>query len=238
MTANVTLLVQPEDLELGELEIEGDAYRHLVRARRMGIGDAVRLVDGAGRARWSRLVTIGAQRARLRLGDPAPPNESRRQVQLVVASLRRERASWLVEKATEVGVRAIRFVNAERAPREFGRSALDRLSRVAAAATEQCHRSRVPEITGTHEWQELPELLAGSVARWLLDPRAPAVTPVAGGGPLSILIGPEGGWTDAETSRLRALGCQCIGLGPRVLRIETAALVGAALALLPDRTTV
>ena len=234
----VTLLVSPEMLEKSDFEIDGDQYRHLVRARRLEVGDSVRVVDGEGRARWSQLTTIGASRARLKVGDPAPANESGRAVQLVVATLRRERASWLVEKATEIGVNAIRFLNTERAPREFGQAFLDRLTRVASAATEQCGRARVPTVGGTHPWHDVQRLLEGSVGKWLLDPGAAAFTPVGGGGALTIMVGPEGGWTDQEVEELRSLGCQCLGLGSRVLRIETAAVVGATFALLPDRTSV
>jgi 16S rRNA (uracil1498-N3)-methyltransferase len=234
----ITVLVTPRELDAGEARIEGDAYRHLFRARRVAAGEPVRAADGRGRARWGEVARVDRRSATLALGDPAPPNEPPWRLELIVAVPRRERASWLVEKVTEVGAAAVRLVAAERAPRDYGPGSLDRLRRVAAAALEQCHRAAVPEITGIHPWSELPQLLAGAAARWVLDtgsgarPAAAALAPPANGETGALLIGPEGGWTDPERQELAALGCVPVGLGERVLRVETAAVAGAALLLL------
>jgi len=258
----ITVLVAPEDLAGAEARIEGDAYRHLFRARRLAVGDRLRAVDGRGGARWAEVAAVGRGGATLALGGAAPANEAPFALTLVVAALRRERASWLVEKATELGVAAIRFVASEHTPREFGGGTLGRLERVAAAALEQCHRARRPEISGVHPWPEVPALLAAAGApdgrrRWILDDAPGALTPAGGfAGPsaegarmrssvaslasavhapavgsAALVVGPEGGWTDAERAELAALGCVAITLGPRVLRVETAALAGAALVL-------
>lgn len=155
----ITVLVTPEELAAEKAEVTGDAYRHLFRARRVAVGDRLRVVDGRGAARWAQVVAVDRRRAELALGDPAPSQEPERRVELLVAAHRKERASWLVEKATELGVAAVRFLQTERTPREFGEGTFDRLRRVAGAAVEQCHRARLPEITGMHRWDELAELL-------------------------------------------------------------------------------
>lgn len=220
-----TLLV-PEGIAGGELRVEGEAYKHLFRARRLAVGDRLRVVDGQGRARWAEVARIDRSGAVLSLGEPAPANEPTVRLDLLVPTLRPERASWMVEKVTELGVRAIHFLHTERAPRHFGAGTLDRLRRVAAAALEQCHGACLPEITGPHDWRELPELAGQAEARWLLDPEAEVAgwgSPAASG---VLLIGPEGGWSGRERDELRAAGWRAVGLGPRVLRIETAAVVG------------
>ena len=94
--------------------------------------------------------------ATVALGEPAPAHEPALHLELLVPTCRPERASWLIEKATEVGVAGIRFLNMARAPRDIGSGIFDRLRRVAVSAVEQCHRSRLPEITGPHEWRDLP----------------------------------------------------------------------------------
>lgn len=223
----ITHLVPPAALDAGEVEIEGDAYRHLFRARRLEKGATLRLVDGAGRARWGEVARLDGRRAFLAVGAPAPENEPVRRLELVVASLRRERASWLVEKATELGVAAVRFLGSERAPRAYGEGTLERLDRVARAAVEQCHRSRLPEVTGVHGWDELPALVEGFEHRLALDPQGSAWA-TRGQGPVVVLVGPEGGWSAAEKDALVHLGAALTALGPRVLRIETAALAAAA----------
>lgn len=234
----ITVLITPRELEAGTARIEGDAYRHLFRARRVAAGEAVRAADGRGRARWGEVARVDRRSATLTLGEPAPANEPPWCLELVVAAPRRERASWLVEKVTEVGAGAVRLVASERVPRDYGPGSLDRLRRVAAAALEQCHRATLPDITGIHPWSELPDLLAGAGSRWVLDtvpgarPAAEALAPPAAGSAGALLIGPEGGWSDAERGELVALGCVPIGLGERVLRVETAAVVGAGMLLL------
>lgn len=227
----VTLLADPGRFGASELRVAGEPYKHLFRARRLAVGDRVRVVDGDGRARWSEVSRVDRAEAILALGEPAPDNEPRFGLILLVPTLRPERASWLVEKATEIGVAAVRFLHTERAPRDFGAGAAARLRRVAASAVEQCHRSRLPEISGPHEWRDLPGLAAGAEARWVLDTAAePGWGEIQTSG--ALLIGPEGGWSDRERETLRAAGWSAVSLGPRVLRAETAAVVGAAMVLL------
>ena len=234
----ITLLVDPAEFDGEAAGIEGEAYRHLFRARRTEVGERLRVVDGHGRARWGKVARVGRQDARVALAEPAPSQEPAVWVELLVTTLRPERAAWLVEKATEVGVAAVRFLNSVRAPRTFGGGTAERLRRVAAAAVEQCHRSRLPEVTGPHDWEEVGRLAAACGARWLLDVasgetapgwRQPAERAGAAG---AVLVGPEGGWAPEERDELLAAGWTPVGLGPRVLRAETAAVLGVALMVL------
>ncbi len=228
----VTVLLSPGDLERAQVELRGTTYRHLFRARRLPRGVVLRAADGRGRARWGEVTRVGRASASLVLSDAAPANEPPLHLELIASPPRPERAVWLVEKATELGAAAVRFVTSERSPRAFGKTVLERLARVAAAALEQCHRSRLPEVTA-HAGDELEELLRNLPSRWVLDPgaAAPALVALRPAAPTAILVGPEGGWTDAERATLVALGCRLLGLGPRMLRIETAAVAAAAVLL-------
>ncbi len=252
----ITLLVTPSSFDASEIRVEGEPYRHLFRARRVAAGEELRIVDGQGRARWGRVARVDRTTATLALGGPAPDREAAFRLDLLVPTCRPERASWLVEKATELGVFAIHFLNTARAPRELGGGTLDRLRRLAAAAVEQCHRSRLPEITGPHPWSEIGRL-AGGGSRWFLDPEAgdessvgaalcgrpgndPETEPGGGhtGPPLqdsaagTLLVGPEGGLSPEERRELLDTGWVSMALGERILRLETAAVAGAALILL------
>lgn len=235
----ITHLVNPDDFDRGEAAVEGDAYRHLFRARRLARGDRVRLVDGHGRARWAEVAAVDRRRAVLVLGGDAPSNEAARSLELLVAALKPERAAWLVEKATELGVAAVRFLESARTPRRYGSGNLERWRRVAAAALCQCHRARLPEVSGVHAWDEVPELLGRAAESWYLHPgeREPPDSPSPSGvrgerG--AVLVGPEGGWSAAEAAELEGLGARPVALGPRVLRVETAALAAAVRFLLPS----
>jgi 16S rRNA (uracil1498-N3)-methyltransferase len=222
-----TVVVRPEELHGDEVVVEGATYRHLFRARRLASGDRVRLVDGRGAARFATVGEVGRSRAVLAAGAPAPGNDPARRVELLVAAPRPERASWLVEKATELGVGAVRFLASERAVRGVDERALARLARVAAAALEQSGGARLPELSGPHGLDALPTLVADAAA-WCLDPTAEGPLEGGGAGRAVVLVGPEGGWSDADLAAIRAAGVTRATLGSRILRVETAAIVAAA----------
>lgn len=232
----LTLLTDPARFAGDELGVEGDAYHHLFRVRRTAVGERVRVVDGRGHARRAEVVRVERKTASLSLLEEAPANEPAFALHLLIPTLRPERAAWLVEKATEVGVLAFHFFQSERAPRSAREEAVERLARVASSAVEQCHRSRLPEIFGPHPLAGLLERLdrIDAESRWVLDPQAGAARlPAPASGTGALLVGPEGGFSETERARIAAAGFTPVGLGPRILRIETAAVVGAAAILLP-----
>jgi 16S rRNA (uracil1498-N3)-methyltransferase len=226
------LLVGAAELSGAEVVVEGEPYRHLFRARRLDRAARLRLVDGAGRARWAEVIAIDRQRAVLRLLDAAPAHDPARRIELLVAMPRPERAAWLVEKATELGVAAVRFLASERSVRDVDGRGLERLRRVAASALEQCGGARLPDLSGPHELAALPGMLPAGTALWLLDPGAGAPLPGAGEGAAAVLVGPEGGWSSAEADALAAAGARRVTLGERILRVETAAVAAAVRLLL------
>lgn len=237
--AMVTLIVAPGDLERARVEVTGDDYRHLFRARRLAVGDRLRIVDGRGNARRAEVERVSRRSAELAVVGPAPTHEPTCRLELWVAALRAERASQLVEKTTEIGVFAIRFIASERTPRQYGVAHLERLRRVAAAAVVQCHRARVPEIAGvdpsevwTRRLQELPASWDRSLLHTASHAESTAASWPGDHDAGVVLIGPEGGWSDAEAAELERLGCRAVHLGPRILRVETAAVVAAARFLL------
>lgn len=229
---SVTLLVEPADLDGSELVVDGEAYHHLFHAARVAAGAAVRVVDGRGRARHGEVATVERRRAVVVLGTAAPSREPRLRLELLTAAPRPSRASWLVEKGTELGVRAFRFLDCERSARPLDSAALDRLRRVARAAVEQCGRSWLPELTASHR---LDEALGGDFAATIvLDPDAPVGAGEVERGAiasLALVVGPEGGFTPAELDCVRRSGARALRLVPSLLRVETAALAAAAWAL-------
>ncbi len=228
-----TLLAAHDLSSLERLTVEGDDYRHLFRARRLAIGDALRVVDGQGGAREARVESVTRSEATIVLGGEVQTLEPEFDLELLVAAPRLERATILVEKATEIGVSAVRFFASERTPREYGERNLERLRRVAEAAVEQCGRSRRPEVDGVHPWSRLESMLVGKQCRWVLSPGGEPWRGRPKGRSGVVVVGPEGGLSDREIEQLETLGCRSMDLGPRILRVETAALAAAVLCLLP-----
>jgi 16S rRNA (uracil1498-N3)-methyltransferase len=229
-----TLLVTRAELDAAEIAVEGDAFHHVFRAARARVGEAVRVVDGEGRAREGLVTGIERRRGSVRLLGEAPSREPRLRLELLVAAPRPSRASWLVEKGTELGVSSFRFVDTERSERPLDESDAERLRRVARAAVEQCGRSRLPEIVRS---RPLAETLAhvATARTFALDPGAmagPAGLDAGAAPRAAVLIGPEGGLTRAELDAALGAGATAVRLGRAVLRVETAALAAAAWLLL------
>jgi 16S rRNA (uracil1498-N3)-methyltransferase len=139
---------------------------------------------------------------------------------------------WLVEKTVEAGVGAIVPLAAHRSVRkEAGPNAIRRWRRAAVEAAKQCGRADVPDVAE-------PTTLADALARTSTALRLVA-TPgstsrvadlVVGAGPVAIFVGPEGGFEPGESEELARGGATPFGLGPMILRVETAALVAVHLA--------
>jgi 16S rRNA (uracil1498-N3)-methyltransferase len=203
---------------------------HHLRVRRARDHESVEVLDGAGLRGTGLLIQAGKQwlvevRA---AGREAPPPE----LTLAVAAGDRDRFSWMVEKAVELGVTGI-------VPLETARSAgvatglkgahLRRLRRVTLESLKQCGAAWAPQVEEPVSLDEfLHRPLVGS--GWLADRSGAPPPSLMNHGPLTVVIGPEGGLTDAERAALIAAGYVGVVLGPHTLRFETAALAATAAA--------
>lgn len=236
-----TVVVSPIEFDGTECELHGDAYHRFVRVKRLRGGESVRVVDGEGRARRGVVARVDRARAVIALAGAEPSRESALRVEVVVAPPEPSRAAWMVEKLTELGVASIRFVATERSARsgEATAAQLARLRRVAHAAVEQCGRAALPELTAA---DSLASTLADERPRFVLDPSGEAADRLVAidaarcpGLRLSLYVGPEGGFDEGELARFDAAGVGRISLGDRILRVESAAVVAAALVLVTFR---
>jgi 16S rRNA (uracil1498-N3)-methyltransferase len=214
----------------GRATLEGDEARHLIRVRRVAVGELVELFDGRGSAYRAEVVSIGRDRAVLAIvesfeGDRPPSFR----LTLATAVPKGERFDWLVEKATELGVARLIPLVTERSVVDPRSAKLDRLRRVIVEASKQCRRNRLMDLEPPTAWDSL--LQAAGSTRWIAHPGAPGMVSTGlrpGTGSAILAIGPEGGFSDAEVARGIEAGWRTVGLGSTILRVETAALAGAS----------
>lgn len=217
-----------------------DVAHHAERVLRLRAGDAVVLFNGNGGEYPGRIETLG-RIGRVRLDTWRPvERESPLAVCLAQSMPAADKMDWIVQKSVELGVAAIVPVVSSRSiVRLSGDRAakrIDHLRRLAVAACEQCGRNRVPPVD---DLLPLPHFLATQPERpgpkLVLSPGASTRLRElpSPDGALTLLVGPEGGFTEEELRAACACGFQPVALGPRVLRTETAGL--AALAALLAR---
>ena len=223
------------------LELDNDKARYLGRVLRLRIGDGLLIFDGEGNEYAATIGAIGKTSATLRIGSKtASRTETGLRVHLVQGISRAERMDFVVQKATELGVKRITPVLTEygvvKLDAERAEKRRDHWQKVAVSACEQSGRVRLPLIdtpTPLNAWfGNKPEHVD---AELILRPGA--TTPLARiDAPetkVCVLIGPEGGFSDTEYEDALVAGFRPVSLGPRVLRTETAAV--AALAILQSR---
>jgi 16S rRNA (uracil1498-N3)-methyltransferase len=208
---------------------EGQAH-YLANVMRRSVGDAVILFNGRDGEWAARIGALSRKAVVFELGEMLRPQAAEPDCWLCFALLKRTKTDLVVEKATELGVSRILPVVTARTQADHVN--LDRLRAIAIEAAEQCERLAVPEIMAP---MALPALLAEWPAArnlFVADERRDAPTLRFSSEPAALLVGPEGGFTDAEVAAIGANPkFSRVSLGARILRAETAAIAGLALLL-------
>lgn len=216
---------------LGEdvrVELDPGQANYLGNVMRLGVGAELLAFDGDSGEWLAHIAEASKKRMTLTVERRTRTPESIPDIWVAFAPVKRAQTDWLVEKATELGAARLVPVMTQRTVAE--RVKLERLEAIAIEAAEQCGRTILPEIA-----EPLP------LARFLQERNVSRTLYFAdeGGGeratdtfkssPATILVGPEGGFTDEERAAVRAApNAIPISLGPRILRAETAALAALA----------
>ncbi len=223
-------LVTSELLASDRAVLTGAELHHL-RVRRLRVGSQVVLGDGQGHQRHGTIIALDRQRAVVALDPALPANlESPLRLVLAQATLKAEKMDLIVEKATELGVHEIVVFTSQRSLGHPSAERQSRWQRIARSAAKQSQRAVIPAIVGPlafevvltrSEEMRLLFCARGSVSSLMDFPQAPRDA--------LAVIGPEGGFADAEMASAAARGFRLVGLGPRTMRAETASLTAAAL---------
>lgn len=215
-------------LAAGERIVLDRDEQHHARVVRVRDGEEVEVFNGRGDAFFA---TWSADA--LQLTKAAPDREARGELHLAMAIINLDKFDLVLQKATELGVRSIIPLETDRVEirAERYRGKAERWQRIVFEAVKQCGRSRIPSIEAP---QTFDDVVARAGLKILFDadaPEHPETAPPRT--PATLLIGPEGGWSERELATAREAGCTFERLGIRRLRAETAAI--AAVTLLAAR---
>jgi 16S rRNA (uracil1498-N3)-methyltransferase len=225
-----------DEIRDGAAALTDEDAAHLTRVLRVQPGQQFELSDN--REVWLAEITEARKsRVEFRVLEAIPASPALPPIHLFAALFKFDRYEWMIEKVTELGVTRIVPVETERSERglfEAAHKRVDRWRKIAREASQQSRRTRMPVIDDAIKFRRV----RAEGARYLLDEMPGTVklqiTPhgdTPGDATVSLLLGPEGGWTDEERSAAAAAGWKPSSLGPTVLRAETAAIAALALAV-------
>jgi len=231
--------VAPEMIQTAAPEITGSDAGHICRVLRLSAGDAVELFDGTGNGYRARIVSASPRRVRFRIEETvALLCESSVRVCLAQGILKDRKMDVLIRQLTELGIRRwVPFYAARSVPvpsRKGLGTRLKRWEKIALEAVKQCRRGRVPHITPADDFDAMLAMSTGSDLKILFWEGAPQAFDVPGTMPpkpekIMVAVGPEGGFDPGEVQQAKANGFLITGLGPRILRAETATLAACTL---------
>ena len=226
----ITVLVEPGTLADGVTVALPDSEVKHLKARRVGDAATLRLVDGAGTVAGGTL-ELDHRTARARIDsvamipEPAP-------LLLAVAAGDRDRFAWVVEKAAELGVTRVIPIETERSINVATRLRREQVEKLRVRGREAIKQSGSAWAPAVDMPVPLDRFLADppAGARWLADPDGSARRELRVEESVTVLVGPEGGFTPGERSAALDAGFLPLTLGPHILRFETAAVAAAVIA--------
>jgi 16S rRNA (uracil1498-N3)-methyltransferase len=236
--------LSPELLNKHEIDFPADLARQIGRVLRLKSGAKVIVLDNCGRQADVELVMVAADQVAGRVLSISPASgEPAARLTLYLGLTQREKFEWMLQKCTEVGAATFVPLVTQRSLVQDGREVERKRVRweaILREAAEQCARGRIPELRPALNWTAALgdacenhdlALAAWEGERSLRLREALGVVKGIAAPRLGLLIGPEGGLSEEEIEAARMAGVQAVTLGKRVLRMETAAVVAAALAL-------
>ncbi len=215
--------------------LEGEELRHARLTLRLGPGEEARILDGKGTSYRAEFISVEKERALLRITSRSRETDPSFRLTIAMGIVPGDRYDWAVQKGTELGARAfIPLVTERTEVRLKGKwKRLERLQRVVVAACKQCGRASFPAISEPVALENLD--IGGfdlTVVFWEGKTVPPLKTVARDRNPPAsclMVIGPVGGLTAAEAALLKERGAHLAGMGPRILRTETAVAAGATL---------
>ncbi len=212
-------------------KLSSDQTRQCVKVLRMRAGDHVRLVDAKGMG--GIFAFTDKTLTDVKLIETLDFPVKKRRIRLIASLIRSERLEWMIQKACECGVDEIVLYSAHNGVvRDFGERSerkIERLNAIAKEASEQSYRQFPVHISGVIKLKEIEDYKQDVNLYADVNVEQHIVTKMGDGGDISIIIGPEGGFSDNERDSFKDYEFSKVSLGNSVLRAETASIVACVL---------
>ena len=231
--------IEPAALLKPTVAIDGSEVRHIKKVLRLKPGDQIRLFDGEGFEYEAIICRFAGDRVELKINQKLPgTRESPVQIAVAQALLKEKKMDRLLRHLCELGLTHwIPFISEHSIPqpgqkRMPGR--VERWNRILKESAKQCRRARLPEICQTLVFEEVLDYGRFCDLMIIFYENESAslnsvISRTAHPQKILVIMGPEGGFSDHEISKARAAGCLVAGLGPRILRAETATIAAVTL---------
>lgn len=215
------------------LQVEADAARHLIQVLRYQVGDYFTAFDGQGNEFEAQILTVSKKSLTVTLTAKATQSvESKFAIHLAQSLVKRDKMDYIIQKAVELGVTQITPIITQHTDIQLNIEQQlkkhQHWQQIIISACEQCGRSWLPTLNTITEFQTF--IHKGHTSTLLLHPHAALSLSSWGlsSTTVTILIGPEGGFSEAEVLLAQQYGIPSLRLGPRVLRTETASIAAIA----------
>jgi 16S rRNA (uracil1498-N3)-methyltransferase len=219
-------------LARGDVELRGPEAHHLANVSRIRLGDKVVLFNGDGREYAATVQAVDKKRVALGIdGVSAPARERPFHLEIAAPLPKGDRGQFLIEKLTELGVTSYVPLQTHRSVLQPSDAKMEKMQRHVIEASKQCGRNTLMTVAPLARWPEYAAGQRSSAVRWMAHPGGVSMTAFQHNSKQQnavVAVGPEGGWTDQEVAIASCEGWRVVDLGPRILRVETAAIVLAA----------
>jgi len=236
MSDPLRFFVPPESLLGDQVTISGDVHHHLHNVLRTRLGSVLTLLDGQGHCCAVELEEINKREASARVIRRWRDEERTLPISLIQGMPKADKFDLILQKGTELGVRCFQPIETTHAVPQINAARMvkreQRWSRIVTEAARQCRRSFLPEVKPV---QKLTEVISEQTDDLKLVLWEAGSVPLAEALPeekpsgVTLLVGPEGGFTDQEIKYISEAGFQAVHLGPRILRTETAGLAATSI---------
>lgn len=219
-----------DELIPGAFSITGPEAHHMANVLRLKAGATITLFNGNGHEYPARIESVHKAQVEVQItGELTTQTERTRRVTIACPLPKGDRAMFLIEKLTELGVHAYIPIKTRRSVVHPGEGKMDKLQRYVIEASKQCGRNVLMQIEPLCFWEELVTI--PKPVKWIADASGTdfSASHHASTEEAIIVLGPEGGWSEEELHEARSARWQIVKLGPAILRLETAAIAAATL---------